>query len=213
MDEKEKYRLDFLIEMYRQLMADINRHIVVTWQSMAALFGTIAAFALAEKGILPIHVAVTLTVLVAFWVLWHVYDASYWYNRNLVIIANIERQFLKATDLKDVHYYFGAHRSKSAMIMHLKLQYVLAVALIALATIFHFSAYALPMIVDHSKASFLAAFPYVTLLIGFFVTDWMRRRAIDRYQEFLTNSPGIKVDTQGITYGVGHPTGDAGGDG
>jgi hypothetical protein len=35
---------------------------------------------------------------------------SYWYNRNLVIIANIERQFLGR---KEIHYYFGKHRKKS----------------------------------------------------------------------------------------------------
>ena len=49
-------------------------------------------------------------------------DSSYWYNRNLVIIANIERQFLELKDLKEIHYYFGAHRPKNKMITHLKVQ-------------------------------------------------------------------------------------------
>jgi hypothetical protein len=57
---------------------------------------------------------------------------SYWYNRNLVIIANIERQFLGR---KEIHYYFGKHRKKSAMITHLKIQYARG---LGIATLFIF---------------------------------------------------------------------------
>jgi len=37
MTDQEKKRLDFLIAMYNQLMGDINRHIVVIWQSVGVL--------------------------------------------------------------------------------------------------------------------------------------------------------------------------------
>ncbi len=91
----EKARSDFLIAMYNQLMNDINRHIVVVWQSVTALLGAFAAWALVEKQVISLDFAVTLIVVLAIWVIAHVYDAAYWYNRNLVMIANIERQFQK----------------------------------------------------------------------------------------------------------------------
>jgi hypothetical protein len=63
------------------------------------------------------------------WLFANLYDASYWYNRNLVIIANIERQFPGHDNLKEIHYYFGKHRKKSAMITHLKIQYALGLGI------------------------------------------------------------------------------------
>ena len=107
---------------------------------------------------------------------------SYWYNRNLVIIANIERQFLGPDDLKEIHYYFGKHRKKSAMITHLKIQYALG-----LGPGIHAPA-------GNSELSrslpYLAATPWAIFL-------WfLRKNRIDSYQEFLENSPGIDVKTR-----------------
>jgi hypothetical protein len=108
--DPEKPRRDFLLAMYGQLMNDINRHIVVVWQSVGVLFGAFAVFALVEKKIVSLDIATSLILLLCAWVVAHVYDAGYWYNRNLVIIANIERQFLRPSDLREIHYYFGRHR-------------------------------------------------------------------------------------------------------
>jgi hypothetical protein len=101
---------------------------------------------------------------------------SYWYNRNLVIIANIERQFLGPDDLKEIHYYFGKHRKKSAMITHLKIQYALG-----LGPGIHAPA-------GNSELSrslpYLAATPWAIFL-------WfLRKNRIDSYQEFLDGSTG-----------------------
>jgi hypothetical protein len=80
--DPEKARSDFLIAMYNQLMNDINRHIVVVWQSVGVLFGAFAVFALVEKQTISLDVATSLIVLLCAWVVAHVHDASYWYNRN-----------------------------------------------------------------------------------------------------------------------------------
>src|SRR3546814_19062441 len=105
-------RHTFLLEMYRQMFADINRHMTVVWQSVSVVVGAFAVFALVEKQIMPLDVAASLIILLCAWLYAHMLDAAYWYNRNLVIIANIERQFLLNSDLQDIQYYFGAHRSK-----------------------------------------------------------------------------------------------------
>ena len=117
MAEDPRERL--LLQMYDQMFNDINRHIMVVWQSVGVLVGAFAIFALTEKQVVTVDVAASLIVLIAGWSLAHLYDAAYWYNRNLVIIANIERQFLRQSDLRDIHYYFGAHRPTNLMITHL----------------------------------------------------------------------------------------------
>jgi hypothetical protein len=162
--------------------------------------------ALVEKSIISIDVAVSLIVLLSGRLLAHLYDASYWYNRNLVIIANIERQFLQRDDLTNIHYYFGKHRQKTAMLTHLKIQFALGVAIAILFIVFHFLTRVLPAI-GGSWHTFEVqrAFPYIALVSAVVFLFRLRRGRIASYEEFLRNSPGVDVDTTGIKYGVGHP--------
>jgi len=201
---REAKRLDFMIAMYNQLMNDINRHIVVVWQSVTVLVGAFAAWSLIEKEVISLSVAATLIIGISIWVVAHVYDAAYWYNRNLVIIANIERQFLRQSDLKEIHYYFGKHRSTNSMLTHLRLQRALAVGVAVLVFLVHFSS-------DFWPKPFWALelenyLPIAAMTFGAIV--WVRssERAKQRYKEFLENSPGKEVDVSGIRFGIGHPT-------
>jgi len=199
-------RKDFLVKMYDQMFNDINTHILVVWQSVGVVVGAFAVFSLVEKNVIPTDYACSLMVLLSAWLLAHLYDASYWYNRNLVIIANIERQFLKVADLKEIHYYFGKHRKKSAMLTHLKIQYALGVGVGMLFILYHFTLRVLPGIHEPIKNfEFTRSLPY--LFAGSAVVLLWRLRAnrISGYVEFLQNSPGLDVNTSGIKYGVGHP--------
>ena len=132
-------RDQFLIELYKQMMNDIGRHILTVWQSVGVVVGAFAIFALSEKGVMSLDLACSIVILLCSWLYAHVLDANYWYNRNLVIVANIERQFLKKSDLRDIHYYFGKHRSKSSMLTHLSIQKLLGVFLAFIVLIYHFS--------------------------------------------------------------------------
>ncbi len=87
-DEFEKRRADFLQKMYVQMFDDIKVQLQVVWQAVAVVAGTFGLFALVEKGVIPLDVAVSIVVVIAAWLIAHVIEASYWYNRNLVIIAN-----------------------------------------------------------------------------------------------------------------------------
>jgi hypothetical protein len=118
-------REELLLKMYDQMFNDINRHIMVVWQSVGVVVGAFAIFSLVEKNVVSLDIAVSVVLLLCAWLHAHLLDAAYWYNRNLVIIANIERQFLKREDLKNIHYYFGAHRPKNKMIEHLRIQVAL----------------------------------------------------------------------------------------
>src|SRR5579862_1199611 len=199
-------RSDFLLKMYDQMFNDINTHILVVWQSVAVVVGAFAVFAIVEKAVISVDLALVLIVLLCGWLLAHLYDASYWYNRNLVIIANIERQFLLATDLRHIHYYFGKHRSSSAMLTHLKIQYILGTTIAALFLLFHFLTRILPGI-GAPWANFEAqrTIPYLVVAICAVWLSILRSNRQSAYKEFLKNSPGTVVNTAGIVYGAGHP--------
>jgi hypothetical protein len=205
--ESEKARSDFLIAMYNQLMNDINRHIVVVWQSVTALLGAFATWSLIEKNIISLDMAVTFIILIAIWVIAHVYDSAYWYNRNLAMIANIERQFLKQSDLREIHYYWGKHRRSSAMIGHLKLQMWLAVGIAVLVLSIQLNSTMLPLFHRCFAGSQLQNFlPWILVSVGGCIWYYQHRHSMKKYREFLRNSPGKEVDTAGIEFGVGHPT-------
>ena len=195
--DPNKARSDFLLAMYGQLMNDINRHIVVVWQSVGVLFGAFAVFALIEKKIISLDIATSLIVMLCAWVIAHVYDAAYWYNRNLVIIANIERQFLKVSDLREIHYYFGRHRKTGSVITHLEIQIYLAlgVALLLLGT--HFFTEVLPIWNKVKEGTGLTYLPWSAALVGMAVWYWSKRKAANRYEAFLKNSPGKDIDDSG----------------
>jgi hypothetical protein len=127
--------------------------------------------------------------------------------RNLVIIANIERQFLTKNDLRDIHYYFGKHRSKSSMLTHLKIQFALGASIGALFLLFHFITRVAPGFGSPwSNFEAQRSLPYVVLVASIWFLMRLRSNRRAAYDEFLSNSPGIDVETEGIVYGTGHPT-------
>jgi len=198
-------RPEFLLEMYKQMMNDINRHILVVWQSAGVVAGSFAILALVEKRVIPLDVATALVLLICLWALAHLIDAGYWYNRNLCIIANIERQFLKSSDLKNIHYYFGEHRPNNVMLTHLIIQVYLCSGVAAMVLLYHF----VNRIVPGLSSSFQQfevnrALPYAVAVAGMLllVKLWVKRNR--DYHEFIHNSPGIAVDTSSVTYGSGH---------
>lgn len=198
-------RKEFLIHMYDQMFNDINRHIVVIWQSISVIVGAFAILALVEKEIIPLDIAISILIILVAWLFSHLYDASYWYNRNLIIIANIERQFLKESDLKDIQCYFGKHRKGNKMIGHLSIQFGLGVLLLFIIIYYHFTERVLPGL-DEPFSNFepIRCIPYIILVLSLLR---VRKIKIDRkesYEVFLADSPGIEINTEGIEYRKGH---------
>lgn len=205
-------RDEFLVEMYHQMFNDINRHIMVVWQSVGVLVGAFAIFALVEKNVISADIATSIIILLCAWLYAHLVDSGYWYNRNLAIIANIERQFLTKDDLRNIHYYFGKHRPSNKMITHLRIQQALGVGLSALVLLYHFltrvwPGFSLPM----SGFEPVRALPYVVAVAALIYGGYIRKDRDNAYAEFIKNSPGIDVDTQAVTYGTGHGFGNPSG--
>ena len=201
---QERARQEFLLHLYDQLCNEINRHILVTWQSVGLILGAFALFALAEKNIIPVDWAVSLVLLMDVWALRHLQDASSWYNRNLAMIANIERQFLKKEDLRNIHYYFGKHRPENRMISHLRIQVMLTVAIGLLILTYHFSTRVWDTLSAKAQVDIAKLLPYLIAVVSGLLFRHHCRKDREKYAEFLENSPGLTIDTTGIKYAVGH---------
>jgi len=198
-------RNKLLLKMYDQLFNDINRHITVVWQSVGVLIGAFAIFALTEKQIVSIDVATSLIIIIAGWLLAHLFDAGYWYNRNLVIIANIEKQFLLQNDLKNIHYYFGKHRKRNKMIKHLRIQFWLGIGVMIVVLSSHFidrivTGFSQPL----SNFELKRSLPYLCLTVVIILLVRFKIGRNKRYNKFLQNSPGKIIDTNSIDYTLGH---------
>lgn len=186
-------RDEFLLVMYGKLWDNIDRHLTVVWESAAVLGGATAVFALTEKGLLSVDLASTLLVLVSGWMVLHAYDANSWYNRNLAIIANIERLFLDAQDAKDVHYFFLKHRG-SGLIEHLRIQVSLGMGFGALTLLFHFVDRVWPGLNSPIQNFELQrSFPYFAGLLAVVAIAAFRHHYTKQYKTFKTNSPGVTV--------------------
>lgn len=198
-------RSDFLLRMYEQMFRDIAQAYTVVWQSAATVFASFAAIALAANGILPFDLAVAVVLLVLVWFGLNVIECAYWYNRNICIIANIEKQFLLASDLKDVQYYFGSHRPDNKTISHLRNQNFLACGLGVLIVGYHFLVRVLPGVTAAGGVfEPMRTIPYIVAVVGLWYLARRQAKRDEAYREFLTNSPGASVDTTGVSYGVGH---------
>lgn len=198
-------RSDFLLRMYEQMFKDIAQAYTVVWQSAATVFASFAAIALAEKGVVPIDIAVSVVLLVLAWFRLNVIECAYWYNRNLCIIANIEKQFLLVSDLKDIQYYFGSHRPDNKTISHLRNQDFLAYGLGLLIIGYHLFVQVLPGAISTASVfDPIRILPYVVAVICVMYLRVRQAKRDKAYEEFVTNSPGVSVDTTGVSYGVGH---------
>jgi hypothetical protein len=192
-DKSADRRKDFLLAMYGQMWGNINRHILVIWQSVAALLGAFAVFALIEKRVLPVDIACTLLVIICGWVMAHVIDANYWFARNIHIISNIERQFLIRSDVQNILPYFAEPRKPSTL-DHLGVQRALAVAVFFLIILWHFltrvaPGFGLPL----SDFDVFRAFPYIASLIAGALLVCFSRKQKRTYEDLQRDSPGAEV--------------------
>lgn len=199
-------RDELLLKMYETLNNEISRHITIVWQSVSVVIGAFTILSLVEKNIINMDVAIGIILLLIVWLFDHLIDAGYWYNRNLVIIANIERQFLKVTDLQEIHHYFGAHRDGNKMITHLRIQRNLGVGLAILVTCYHFFTRVYPgFSVSLDNFEPVRTIPYIVILLAIFYVPWKISNANKKYKNFVKESPGKYIDDSSVTYGESHP--------
>jgi len=94
-EQPKDRRDDFLLEMYRQTSSHLNRHILLSWQSVGVVAGALAVFILGDKLELKpdarLDFVIGVVAVLCAWSIAHVFDANNWFERNLHIITNIWR--------------------------------------------------------------------------------------------------------------------------
>lgn len=201
-------RKEFLIKVYEQMFNDIDRHYKFIWQIVGLLIGSFTFIALSEKGIVTIDLTVSVIIILSLWVIANVYDSNYWYNRNLAIISNIERQFLLTDDQRNIHYYFGKHRSENAIQTSLKIQMYLVYGIVFIFLAYHFIIRIIPgfkIPISDANFDWIRILPYLVTVIFYLLVSWIKCKRKKDYSSFLKNSPGISIDNTGIEYGDGYP--------
>jgi hypothetical protein len=164
---------------------------------------SIAALALAKANGVPIEYAVLLSVMSAGWSIDHIYDSNYWYNRNLIIIANIERVFLTFQDLRIIHPYFAAHRPTGSFLTHLSIQRNYTIIMTIGVVLYYFFVVVYPIKLSGAELSFFNAIPFISLFLLFIRIIEREQFYNKKYQDFLRNAPGIDLEAK-IDYGSSH---------
>ncbi len=186
-------RREFLIYMYVQLWNNINRHILIPWQSITVVIGTFALFSFVEKNVISLDIAAAFIVLISAWQIAHVCDSSAWVNRNHAIIINIERQFLNPEDSKYIHHFFVSHRPWS-LFDNFKIQQALGYGLWVLILIYHFEVRILPGLGEPLRLfKVSASLPYLATIPCIIYLSKLIKKQAKRHQEFLEKSPGIEI--------------------
>lgn len=174
---------------------NINRHVLVVWHSFGVLASAFAFFSLVQKNVLTLDVAVSLIILIAAWLVAHIFDANGWYSRNLLIITNIERQFLTEQDLSAVHYFFGSQKENTGLIGHMQVQLWFSIGIAGSVLMYHFNARILPVLRSTANSIDLGRLsPYILVIMAIFL---LRRFWIEQeksYKALLEKSPGIRVE-------------------
>ncbi|HVY53953.1 MAG TPA: hypothetical protein VHA13_05480 [Gammaproteobacteria bacterium] len=204
MDERK----EFLLHLFDKAWDDIGSTIKVIWQSIVILLGAIATIIFTKAKVIPITTTYTIAIIAIVWMLAHIENAAYWFNRNLAIIANIERQFLNEDDSENIHFYFTAHRP-AKMAPHFQLQYWFLIT-IAICLISYYSKVKLPPFFKHFSSSSYCNyifssidFPYLTAILGTICLYYFRNKNINKYNEFKKLSPGKEINKK-IAYKHGH---------
>lgn len=195
-DLQDQRRADFLMRMYSEMWGNINRHLTVIWQSVGVLGAGLALFALTEKHVVGPDFASAVMVLVCLWLVANAYVSSKWFNRNQAILSNIERQFLRRDDLREINPYFARHRQPGDMVSHIRVQWFLGVSLALAVTTRHFFVEILPTAhwsaairdLDWSKLM-----PYVVLLGGIIAIKQIRDDVIKGEKKFQEECPGKDI--------------------
>jgi hypothetical protein len=183
-------RKTFLISMYNQLCNEMDRHIKITWQIVGVLLSTFTVFALVQNELIPLDLATDIVIVVACLALGIIIESNFWYNRNLVMVANIERQFLEPNDASEIHYYFIKHRDKNAFIDMMKIQMIFVLLILIIVVGYHYNEVVLPSLNPENDWDFLKISPYLILVTSSIILYKFYKKRIVNYNKFKTLSPG-----------------------
>lgn len=158
------------------------------------LIAAITAFALIKDNLFSLDMAASVALISCIWLLAHVYDASFWYNRNIVIIANIEQQFLRQDDGGEMKSFFSENQPKGVYMSHC-IQRALGISVAVLVLGFQFYETILPILLKQSKFEIFNAAPWIIAACGGLIWAIKAHSNVKKYNEFIKNSSGLTDNT------------------
>jgi hypothetical protein len=187
-------RGEFLIEVYRQTSTHLGRHVSGVWQCVGVVGAGFAVFSLGKDSVLN-DFATALVILLNGWLAATTLDASNWFNRNLVIIANVERLFLSAQDLSSVHPFFASHRKPGRLADHFRIQLALSIGVSMLVLAYHFHGrvvpgFALPL----SAFEVQRSLPYLVAILCGYLCWRLKAIFTGKDSQLQRKAPGITVE-------------------
>ncbi len=189
MDSEEEARQQFLLNMYDQMWNNTTRHITLIWEPITVIFaiiGSILAAEIQKLDFFIISIFIFLAYLVIGWFLAHIYDSSGWVNRNLVIITNIEKQFLFANDAREIHPYFNLDHKKREMLEHFQIQFFLGIVLGFAVTIYYIG----KCFQNGFCFSNTTCIPAAGIVIAVIYVFIVRQSSKNSFNELIKKSPG-----------------------
>lgn len=193
-EARQKLRSEFLLAMYKAMWDNINRHITVLWQAVAVLGATfgVAFFAGRDTATWqqsPVFdLAAGLMIALSCWLVAHAIDASRWFNRNIQIIANIERSLSHLLRIAEYPhpYMTPSLRRGSPMPAHMRIQVALAALLALTAFVAHAIVRVAPVLRIDTECPFpfTRALPTLSLFASLILAKHLHSRAKMKHEQF-----------------------------
>jgi hypothetical protein len=181
-NEEEDRKADFLLAMYKAMWDNINRHVTVLWQAVAVLGATfsVGLIAIRDNPKWPDSIysdfAAVIQIATACWLIAHAIDSTAWFNRNILIISNIEKYFAKSFDRSDyVHPYMEKDWPGPKQIpRHMVIQGVFGVMVAIASVMLHAFTRIIPVVQSDvcgptSYVQLSRELPLITLALGVLV--------------------------------------------
>jgi hypothetical protein len=165
-------RDDFLLEMYKECSGHLDRHVSSVWECFAVL--VVAATAVTvDHGDLVFDYAIAFAIVVCIWFGASNIDASSWFNRNITIIANIERLFLDRGDAKLVHRHFLRPLRRPKMVRYFKVHFALAMVLAVGLLLMHLQLRLSPLGFEIKVTEAARLLPAAVFIVGLLTLVWI----------------------------------------
>lgn len=184
---KEQLRADFLINMYNQAFNNINRHIIIVWQTISILAASFVSIFLAEKFEVSIWITSFLLIIYITWMIAHLIDANHWFKRNLHIITNIEKNFLNKDDLELVHPYINIDIKYEKIIESFYIQIVFGIVIWILMLAFLFYKATLTNSLD------LFIFHFTITVVCWIILTLYQESNKKKIKDLIEKSPGKEL--------------------
>jgi len=182
MDNK---REQFLLHLYDQLWASIDRATGGLWQYLALYGGIVGVHWGAGKGDIAPTLAANLSIVAAFWGINIAINAGKWFERNRMMIINIEKQFLQRDDLGKIMPVSYHKRVPKTFFTFLTLSHVLVfTCFIALSLWTYWDA-----ISSHCNSRVIALF---LVLIGILLSAWHWYWSFKHVQRFVEHTASVE---------------------